>query len=410
VVVAPAFIVCETVEPSGQCEGFTSFTPLEFKITHLQFHLFVTSAAKVDLCAIARLHSALEVIDLGGLAGVLSIGNSVLCDLPNLRHVYASCPTDFQRIGHSFCKGCPQLKQVDLRGFGQVVSIGSNFLVQSGVEVFSTSGLSALQRIGKGFLMSCWSLRCVDLCEGLANVQHIDDFFLAGCGLSSFDFVDMASLRSIGDGCLSKTAQLVDVRLMNLPQLASIGKGLLQDSGALQRVRMANLPQLETIGDSFAAATPRLFSCEVTNCPSLRTIGERFLNGSGLTAFAPSGLAAVTTIGSNWMSDCHHLRSFTGAVLPSLRHISSYFLSGCNGLRYFDSSGLGSVGGIDQCFLADCHALREDNIDFAGFTAVRKVDFRAFIRSHELPAKARQRLGKALQQLVHASNEKGTQR
>eukprot|EP00760_Papus_ankaliazontas_P022312 PhM_4_TR18833/c1_g1_i1/m.39786 len=93
---------------------------------------------------------------------------------------------------------------------------------------------------------------------------------------------------------------------------------------------------------------------------SYRTIGDVCLCYSNILSVDLSGLANVTYIGDEFLTDCCHLLSVNLTPFRSnLRRVGAGFLSLNNNLTHIDVSGLASLNHIGDLFLANCVNLAE---------------------------------------------------
>ena len=115
--------------------------------------------------------------------------------------------------------------------YSNTTSIGHNFLIScTSLKSLDLSLLTNVTSIGDNFLTSCTSLTSIDL--SLLNVTSISHNFLSGCtSLTSIDLSPLTNVTTIGIRFLNGCTSLTSIDLSLLTNVTSIGHNFLTFSG-----------------------------------------------------------------------------------------------------------------------------------------------------------------------------------
>ncbi len=116
---------------------------------------------------------------------------------------------------------------------------------------------------------------------------------------------------------------------------------------------------LTTIGSQFLSQCTGLRALDLSPLSKVKTVGDSFLSWChSLTVVDLTPLSTVTTVGGHFLSGCTYLTAVDLTPLSNLTTVAYGFLFGCSGLTAVDLAPLADVTTVGKNFLSYCTGLR----------------------------------------------------
>lgn len=284
-------------------------------------------------------------------------------------------------IGHYHLSQCPNLRQLDILPFRNVVHIGNSFVSQCSalVGTLDLSALSALKSIGGNF--ACGT-NFTEVILPHSGIIDIGSAFLSSCKMmTTIDLVPLSSLTNIPDGFLGYCRALTSIDLAPLKSVTHIGVQFMHCCGGLSSLDTSPMVAVKAIGFNFAHSCTSLQNVNLGCYRSLKAIpdnlgfrwGVRVVSGLEL-----SPLANATSIGSNFIADCPLLTTIDLSSLSNVTKIGERFITSCPLLASIDLSPLTKLLSIGYGFFNSCPLLIA--LDLSTFPLTKYSTSNLFLR------------------------------